>query len=92
MSFQLSGLHRFTLWRFRRRVGGGVADGVSRQSVLAKLGEPKRRRTDEGHDIWDYEVGQTRELDVSYSVLFDGDRVYSSWWTESRRDAQKACV
>ena len=42
--------------------------------MLAKLGEPKSRRTDEGHDIWDYEVGQTRELDISYSVLFDGDR------------------
>jgi hypothetical protein len=92
MNYQLSGLHRFTLWRFRRRIRGGVADGASRHDVLAKLGAPKRQRTDEGHDIWDYDVGQTRELDVSYSVLFDGDRVYSSWWTESRRDTQKVCV
>jgi hypothetical protein len=89
MSYQLSGLHRFTLWRFRRRIRGGVADGVSRPDVLAKLGEPRRRRTDAGRDIWDYDVGQTSELDVSYSVLFDGDRVYSSWWTESSRDRQK---
>jgi hypothetical protein len=86
---QPSGLYSFTRWRFRRRIRGGVADGTSRQGVLAKLGEPQRRRTDEGDDIWTYEVGRTRELDVSYSVLFDGDRVYSSWWTESRRDIQK---
>ena len=92
MSYQLSGLHRFTLWRFRRRIRGGVADGASRKSVLAKLGEPKRRETDDGHDIWHYDVGQTRELDVSYSLLFDGDRVYSSWWTESSRTSRKVCV
>jgi hypothetical protein len=93
MSFpQLSGLHRFTLWRFRRRIRGGVADGASRESVLAKLGEPKRRWTDEGRDIWDYAVGQTRRLDVSYFVSFDGDSVCASWWSESRRDSQKIGV
>jgi hypothetical protein len=92
VSYQLSGLHRFTLWRFRRRIRGGVANDASRESVLAQLGEPKSRETEDGHDIWRYEVGQTRDLNVSYSVLFDGDRVYSSWWTESRRDSQKVCV
>jgi hypothetical protein len=92
MSYQLSGLHRFTLWRFRRRIRGGVADGASRESVLAKLGEPKRRWTEEGRDIWDYDVGQTRELDVSYSVSFDGDRVCASWWSESSRTPRKICV
>ena len=87
----LSGLNRFTLWRFRRRIRGGVADGASRDSVLAKLGEPQRRWADEGRDIWEYAVGQTRALDLSYSVAFEGDHVCASWWTESRRDAQKIC-
>ena len=84
---QLSGslLHPFTRWRFRRRVGGGVGVGVSRQVVLAKLGEPKRRWSDEGNDIWEYEVGRTRKLMCFYSVSFDDDRVCTSWWTESTR-------
>jgi hypothetical protein len=88
MNYQLSGLDRFTLWRFRRRLGGGVEDGASRQDVLAKLGEPSRRRADDGQEVWCYAVGQTKHIDFSYSVLFDGDHVYSSWWTESRRDSQ----
>jgi hypothetical protein len=62
---------------------------MSRQDVLTKLGEPKRRWSDEGRDIWVYEVGQTRDLDVFYSVSFDGDRVCTSWWTESARNVQR---
>ena len=92
MSYEISGLHRFTLWRFRRRMRGGVAEGTSRECVLAKLGEPKWRKTDGGHDIWHYEVGHTRKLEVSYIVLFEGDRVSSSWWRESSRDSQNVCV
>jgi hypothetical protein len=83
---QLSSLHPFTLWRFRRRIGGGVANGLFRQNVLAKLGEPARRITDDGAEIWEYAVGQTRHIDFSYLVSFEGERVVSSWWRESRRD------
>jgi hypothetical protein len=50
--------------------------------VLAQLGEPKRRWSDEGQDVWDYEVGPTRKLEVSYHVSFQGERVCASWWSE----------
>lgn len=81
---QFSSLHPFTLWRFRRRLRGGAAHGDTSESVLNKLGEPARRQTDRGHEVWDYEVGRTRSMNVFYSVLFDaGNRVHSSWWTES---------
>lgn len=84
MTMRLSGLHPFTAWRFRRRIKGGVAEGMLREGVLAKLGAPQQQLSDEGRDIWVYDVGQTRKLDVSYAVLFEGDRVSASWWSEKR--------
>jgi hypothetical protein len=80
---RLSLLHPFIGWWCRRRIKGGVPDGMTRQAVLAKLGPPQRQWSDEGYDIWVYHVGQTRKLVVSYSVSFDGDRASASWWSES---------
>ena len=81
MSYRLSALRPFTRWRFRRRVRGGVPDGSSQQQVLTRLGEPQQRQTtDDGYDVWRYDVGESKGLRFRYSVLFDGDRVYSSSW------------
>lgn len=85
LTYPISGLHRFTLWRFRRRVGGGVAAGTSKQEVLAKLGKPRAREADEHCDVWIYEVGRTRRLDFSYFVSFHEDKVIVSWWRETNR-------
>jgi len=81
---RLSGLHPFTAWRFRRRIRGGATEGMSREGVLAKLGAPQQQLSEEGRDIWLYDVGKTRKLDVSYAVLLEGDRVSATWWSERR--------
>ena len=79
---EVSMLHPFTRWRFRRRLKGGVPMRTRREDVLKKLGAPQRMYSDEGKDIWVYQVGRTRRIDVSYSIFFEGEEVRVCWWPE----------
>jgi hypothetical protein len=78
-------IHPFTKWRFQRRIKGGVENGASREQVSAKLGEPHRKCSDEGQDVWDYHIGQTLKIKAVYSVSFRDDHVCASWWSYSQR-------
>ena len=79
-------MHPLRRWWLKRRVRGGVRNGVSREDAFKKLGTANRDSQDEpyaGDVVWIYELGKGGGYQLDYSVLIRDEKVFASWWTET---------
>ena len=79
-------MHPLRLWWLKRRVRGGVSNGVAREEVSKKLGRANLESRDDpyvGDLAWTYELGKGGRYRLEYSVLIRDEKVFASWWRET---------
>jgi hypothetical protein len=75
------GIHPLKHWWLRRRVRGGVRDGLARDEVFNKLGKPDREDyPDPGDVVWIYHLGKSGGYSFDYSILIRDESAVTSWW------------
>ena len=79
------GISALRFWWMKRRVRGGVRDGVSESVVLERLGTPAEIVSSDEGLTWRYRLGSAGDYDYSYEVILADGHVRASVWRSSLR-------